>query len=200
MVRSITSELTGWASVVAFDQGGTTGWCVACVAPDALLSNEKPIHKCIEHWAAGQIEGTEDNQADQMMELINTWPDAAILCETFIIRKFLTHRGFLSPVRIEEKFRYGLHLQAKEEGGRPKYVFKQQPSLAMDFCTDDRQKQWHMWATGEPHARDAIKHAVTFMARAREKDKMRSAAWPLLFRSTGVIAKRAPRTSKKHWH
>lgn len=199
---SYHGESTGWATVCAFDQGGTTGWTVASVAPTSLLNAEKPIHKCIEHMASGQITGTEDQQADEMLDLAFTWPDAALLLETFIIRKFLQHHGFLSPVRIEEKFRYGLHLYAKaQERKRPRYVYKQQPSLAMDYCTDARQKQWGFWHPGEPHANDATKHAVTFLERCRDPQRgarMRASAWPLLFKSNGEVLKRAPQTSKSH--
>jgi hypothetical protein len=52
---------------------------------------------------------------------------------------------------------------------RPRYFVKQSASLAMTTVTDDRQKEWGFWLPGKPHARDAVKHNLTFLWRQKER-------------------------------
>lgn len=168
------------------------------VRPTALTSTRKPLEKCIEHFAAGQIKGPENAQALEMLELIDLWRDAAIGIENFIIRKFLTHRDFLTPVRITEKVDFGMYCRSlDDEEADHRHIYKQEPSLAKSTLTDARQRESGLWVVGEEHARDAIKHAYTFLRRARDKPGMRHSAWPLLFKKDGSLIKRAPSTSKR---
>jgi hypothetical protein len=192
MANGEVTEVNGWFTVVAFDPGGTTGWCVMSVEPRHLLGT-KPVHKKLAHFACGQIAGGENSQADEMYDLLDLWDDSAWLCEDFIVRKFLRHREFLSPVRITARIEYRM---SHAYPFRP--MFKQQPALAMSAVTDDRQKEWGLWSIGQPHARDATKHALTFLMRARESARMRLAAWPLLCKVNGDIAKSAPDPHKSH--
>jgi hypothetical protein len=39
----------------------------------------------------------------------------------------------------------------------------QMASVAKQFCTDDKLRTWSLWAKGQKHARDAIRHGIYFL-------------------------------------
>lgn len=197
------SRYSGWATTVWVDPGGTTGWGVMSVDPVALV-DMKPIENIIEHWVCGDTHANENQMASEMLELYAMWDDAAIGIESFTVRKFLRHAEFLSPVRIRSKIEYGLWLQEKwdaeedeREMGRGRHLWTQDPSLAKNTLTDDRQRNYGLWEPGKDHKRDAIKHCYTFLQRMQEKPKARAYAWPHLFRVDGSPMARRPPTSKR---
>lgn len=201
--RRLGSVHSGWATTVWVDPGGTTGWGVMAVDPCVLVGT-KPIHRSLAHWACGETHGNENQMSSEMLELYDSWPDAAIGIESFVIQKFLQHREFLSPVRVRSKIEYGLWLQEKWEAaeddrpiGRGRYLFTQTPSLAKSTLTNDRQREYNLWSPGLDHKRDAIKHCFTFLQRAQEKPKMRAVAWPMLFKSDGTLLKKVPPPRKR---
>lgn len=198
------STQSGWATTVWVDPGGTTGWAVMSVNPEALVKST-PIEKSITHWACGDTHNNENQMAAEMLQLFDVWDDAAIGIERFTVRKFLTHHEFLSPVRIRSKIEYGLWLMEKwdaEENDRPmgrgRHLWLQDPSLAMNTLTNERQHEYGLWEPGADHKRDAVKHCYTFLQRMQEKPKARAHAWPLLFRNDGSLLRRRPPTSKNH--
>lgn len=197
------SDKTGWATTVWIDPGGTTGWGVMSVDP-ALLVGTQAIEKNIQHWACGEMMGNENQMASEALQLYDAWDDAAIGIESFTIRKFLQHAEFLSPVRVRSKIEYGLWLMEKWKAdeeerpiGRPRILFTQEPSLAKNTLTDDRQREYKLWEPGKDHKRDAIKHCYTFLRRAQEKPRLRAAAWPGLYKMDGSLLKKLPPTSKR---
>ena len=64
----------------------------------------------------------------------------------------------LSPLRIGSMIALAAELAAVE-------VRYQMASLAKTTVTDDRLRRWGLWAKGSSHARDAIRHAVTYLRR-----------------------------------
>lgn len=180
-----TCETSGWASVVALDPGGTTGWSVLMVHPEALCEPDVPVLANIEHFVQGQFTGEEDEQARQIMELIECWSDAAVVIEDFTLRTFRMDAELLSPVRITAKVEFGLKFWEGLGGWqRPRIrVFKQQPALAMRTATDARLKEWRLYSAegAQQHARDATRHGITFLRRAKEKPTLRAEAWPALY-------------------
>ncbi len=200
-VAKIGSAHTGWATTVWVDPGGTTGWGVMSVSPRDLLSTRKPVEKAITHWACGDTKHNEDQMASEMLELYDVWEDAAIGIERFQLRQLAVE---LSPVSVTAKIEYGLWLMekwdAEEVGrpvGRPRMLFKQEPSLAKRTLTDDQQREVGLWEPGHDHKRDAIKHCYTFLQRCQEKPRLRATAWPHLFKMDGSLLKRLPPTSKR---
>jgi len=146
----------------AFDTGGITGWCVVGIHPDAMLGDpEIKIMDNIEFWSAGEFTGPEYDQVDEMVELIAAWPSARLINEDFILRKTSMSRDLLAPVRITAALEWAV---------RPRYWVKQQPELAMTTITDERQKAMGLWIPGKEHARDATKHAFTFLKRQRDRN------------------------------
>lgn len=197
---NLGAAVSGWASTVWLDPGGVTGWGVMCVTPQVLVGT-KPIYKNIAHWACGEITGNENQQTSECLQLFDVWDDAAVGIERFQLRQMAVE---LSPVRITSKIEYGLWLMEKWEAeederpmGRGRMVFKQDPSLAKNALTDDRQREWGLWEAGKDHKRDAIKHCYTFLQRAQEKPNMRAYAWPHLFKKDGTLLKKMPPTSKR---
>lgn len=143
--------------VIALDPGGTTGWSIFQVHPDAMEGDpEIPVMSNIEWWTAGEFTGQQDDQIDQILEIIRSWPDARLVTEDFQLRQL---NAVLDPVEINAILRWAV---------RPRYFVKQHGSLAMSTVTDERQKAWGFWIPGKPHARDAIKHNITFLKRRKE--------------------------------
>lgn len=144
--------------VLALDPGGTTGWAVLCVHPEAMTGDpDVPVLENVLWWTAGQFTGKQDDQIDQIVELIQSWPTARIVTEDFNIRQ---QNVLLDPAEINAVVRWAI---------RPRYYVKQHSSLAMSTVTDDRQKAWGFWIPGKEHARDAVKHAITFLKRRKEQ-------------------------------
>ena len=205
-LRRLGSDKTGWATTVWIDPGGTTGWGVMSITPEDLIG-DKPLHVAIAHWACGDTKGNENQMASACLELFAMWDDAAIGCEKFVIRKFLQHAEFLSPVRIRSKIEYGLWLAEKweaddeeREEGRPRQLFVQDPSYAKSTLTDDRQRNFGLWEPGGDDKRDAIKHCYAFLSRARQTPRLRYLAWPNLFRTDGTPLKQRASAQKKGIH
>jgi hypothetical protein len=189
MARWVDAD-NGWVTVVAIDPGGTTGWSVMCVEADALCDPDVSILKSIAHRASGQVDlGNEDAHAGELVELLAAWPLAAVVIEDFQLRTFKMSRELLSPVRITAKVEYALFHGLQDCVPEGRRVFKQNPSLAKSTATDDRLKQWRLYIRegGMEHARDADRHAITFLRRAKDKPKIRHAAWPHLFDEDGSM-------------
>jgi hypothetical protein len=192
--RREAEEANGYAQLIWFDPGGTTGWSVFSVHPDALSQEDLSVLENVVWWDQGQFVGDEDNQADEMVELCRVWPHAAIGIESFILRTRRSSEDTLSPVRLIAKLGYALRKGHEGRGsdlkcgrGKPRRLFQQQPSLAKNTVTDDRLKEWGYYRRegGEEHARDATRHALTFLRRTSDEDPrstaLRVAAWPHLF-------------------
>lgn len=147
--------------VCAFDPGGTTGWAVFHVHEVAMYDPGYPILANVEYWWAGEFSGALVKQSDEMVELCEAWEDADIVSEDFILRQFLPGREVLDPVRLN----FALECRV-----RPRIVAYQQSSLAMSVVTDDRMRAWGFWnpLAGKPHARDAVRHAVTYLRRRKD--------------------------------
>jgi len=143
--------------VIALDPGGTTGWSLFQVHPDAMTGDpEIPVFPNIQWWTAGEFTGTQDKQVDEIVELVESWPQARLVTEQFILRQM---NALLDPVEINAILRWAV---------RPRYWVQQQPGLAMSTVTDARQKSWGFWVPGKEHARDAVKHNITYLKRRKE--------------------------------
>lgn len=152
-------------TTIAFDPGGTTGWAVFQVYLAAIEDESYRIKDNITFWTAGEFRGTESIQADQMFELVEAWPDAKVVIEDFILRKFSSARELLSPVRITERLDDRMYCNCPN---RP--LIKQPASLAMTTVTDIRLKKMGLYnaLSGQEHARDAVRHNITWMKRAKQ--------------------------------
>jgi hypothetical protein len=181
--EELEQAASGWANVVAIDPGGTTGWSVFMVHPDALSDEDVSVLSNVEHWSHGQIHGDEDSQAKQIMELIEAWPDCAVVMEDFILRTYRKDRDLLAPVRIAAKVEFGLKFWPGLGGQRNNTRMFYQPTSVLASITDSRLQQWGFYQRegGMEHARDADRHALYFLRGAKVKRALREAAWPDLY-------------------
>lgn len=168
-------------TIVSIDPGGTTGWSVIAVHPEALCEPDISILNNIEHWGHGQITGDENEQAAEILGLIDTWPGCAVLFEDFILRTAIKSREVLSPVRITARVEFGLYLSGGQQ------IWKQMPSEAMTIATDDRLKQWGFYerSGGMGHARDADRHGLVWLRKAKASELVRRSCWPHLYGENG---------------
>lgn len=169
-------ELGASPAVISIDPGGTSGWSILQAHPVALLDTEYPILSNIECWRNGQFTGNENQQAKDVLDMIEAWPGCAVVMEGFILRKFSSDEELLSPVRLIAKIEYGLWLKDMT-------YFPQQPSEAKSVATDDRLKSWGLYKSegGMQHARDADRHGITFLRKCKAKAGLRAYAWPHLY-------------------
>lgn len=190
-----------WASILALDPGGTTGWAIMCIDPAALADPAVKILDSIYHWSQGQIVGDDNEQTDQIADLFDAWHNVPVVLERFILRKFLKSSELLSPVRISARVEYlaarGGYGRRKRYAPRP-YVY-QNVDAALQTATDARLKDWGLYlGDGEEHARDATRHAITLLRNSKEQriQKLKPYLWPHWYGPEGPFAAvRAGRTA-----
>lgn len=194
------SEITyGEACVIAIDPGGTTGWSLISVHPESLIEPKADFFDNMFDHKHGQVDcgvhrgnlGTslhegistegEFGGVYDLVELVRMWPSAAVVIEDFNLRQMRMDRDLLSPVRITSAIGYSMWL-----AGRDYHV--QSPSDAKNVCSDERLKQWRVYDSsgGLQHARDADRHAILFLRKAKMKQGFREMAWPHLYGERGA--------------
>lgn len=194
------SEITyNEACVIAIDPGGTSGWSLISVHPEALTEPKADMFENIFEHKHGQVDcgshrgnlGTslhdgistegEFSGVYDLTELIRMWPSAAVVIEDFNLRQMRMDRELLSPVRITSAIGHQMWLD-----GRDYHV--QQPSDAKNVCSDNRLRKWRMYdkSGGMQHARDADRHAILFLRKAKMQKDFRALAWPHLYGKRGA--------------
>lgn len=187
--------------VLAIDPGGVTGWCVMQVHPAALAVDRYSILGNIQHLGSGEVQGSEAAQVYALLDMAREWPDAAVVIEDFVLREFQQSRDLLAPVRITAAVKWALWCGIttgdkspnKVDGfpDRPiRRVYTQSPEQAKTTCSDERLKSWHLHAASSAHARDAKRHALLFLRRAKEKHNLRTLAWPDIYPQVKPLAGR----------
>jgi hypothetical protein len=168
------SGTSGDPTVISFDPGGVTGWAVSSVHPVAVRKAKYAIMDNVSHFACGQFVGTEFDQVDAMLELCKRWPGAAVVTEKFILLNPSSSEMLLSPVRLNAAMRYAL--------GRNRRVHNQMPALAKTTITDARLKDmgYYERTIGMEHARDAVRHNLTFWRRIKTQYPLRKLVFPAL--------------------
>lgn len=176
--------LVGMWTCIGLDPGGTTGWCVLRIHTIAMHSPEYRILDNVVSWSAGQIVGPIGHQIDRLVDLVDCWPDAEVVSEDFYLRQLRGGPELLDPVRITETLKWWMERGGRrawdtEEGEdwKPRELHLQQPSLAKTTITDDRLRAigiLHL-TNDQPHARDGVRHALTF-ARRRKAAMMEAVA------------------------
>lgn len=195
------------AIVIAFDPGGTTGYCVLGVEPERLTHGGS-LHADISHIDYGEIDcGTRHGQTGvgmkrghdgmnfsgevdgivRMLNIFEAYDSPAVVLEDFVldVSKANMGRDLLTPVRIISGFTT-LMQYSFGSGISFDQLFIQNRSLAKTTCTDDRLKNWNLYDRNSgPHARDALRHAYYFM-RDRSGNSIdarlkRHLSWPYLY-------------------
>jgi len=187
--RKVESPNLTQATVIALDPGETTGWSLLTVDPAALSNPAKvKILGSIYDHQHGQVDSYRGDDGEQQMvddlyALCAVWPHAAVVIEDFVIRINDRSRSFLAPVRTTAALKQLLWADGR-------ITFKQTPNDAKNTATDSRLKDWGMYERegGLNHARDADRHAILFARRCAQSLKLRSEAFPHLFKKGAPYA------------
>lgn len=175
----IEGEPSSYPTVVWFDPGGTTGWCILTFHPDSMTDPECPVLDNItfKHW--GQIPGAgKDDESENLafskaLDIVGQWPGAVVGTESFTLRQFTQDSELLTPVRFNKVLSYAVWAGGHGE------VQIQSPSLAKKTVTDERLRGWSLYdSSSGGHARDAQRHALTFLRRCKSQAKLRKEVWP----------------------
>jgi hypothetical protein len=171
--RRTHEEIASSYTVLAIDPGGTTGWSIFCFDPKALVDDEVKLLASINFWTCGEVTGDEDDQVDYLETLAAAWPLADVVVEDFILRQYRQDRSLLAPVRVTASFKRALRWTGVQLPGQgqtqPRRFHLQQPNLAKSAVTDTRMRAsgFYQATAGKPHARDAVRHALTFARRKK---------------------------------
>lgn len=208
------------AMILAFDPGGTTGWCAIGVKPDAMLESSLLPWENIVYMNYGEISSShatdesfsnftgfnlmgENVAVAEMSTLAGVrWPQAAIVLEDFVLDPSVANMGrdLLTPVRLISAFSYAMTIE--HESPLYQRTFIQNRSPVKTTITNDRLKKWKLF---EPHPRDhirdATRHAIYFLREVWGQNlgarEMRHKAWPHLFASPLMDDGTALRTPKR---
>lgn len=166
----IGEHVEGLYTTIAFDPGGTTGWSLTQVWLEALRSPEYRIMDNVHFWTAGEFIGSVASQAEQMVDLVQCWPGSHVVMEKFVLYKL---QADLRPVSIIGAYEA---LVSRDVPG--KTMIYQMPALAMETISDDRLKAMGWWGAlvGKEHARDAVRHNLTWLRRAKQIHQVESNA------------------------
>lgn len=172
-------------TVVSFDNGGMSGWSAWTIHPEALMDPEVKILDNVEHHTWGEIDArgpdAEVACVREEIEIVRGFPGSAVLMEDFILRMYSKGRDLLTPVRLNAMLDYALETQLGVC-----VTHRQQPSEAKSVVTDARLKIWGFYtsAGGQEHARDADRHAILFLRKAKDPQRgalRRAVWWPHLY-------------------
>jgi hypothetical protein len=162
--------------VLGIDPGGTTGWALLTVPRGSIYGTERG--RFIGHdW--GQFYGAEPDQAEAICRLVREIQSLdykigpAVVIEDFQLNTHVRGEELLSPVRLAAMIRYASHLRRLGDAR----VILQHRQIAKTTATDERLQAWGLYHKGEEHARDATRHAVTAIRRAKASPELRSEMW-----------------------
>jgi hypothetical protein len=164
--------------VIGVDPGGTTGWARMTVPRLSLFGDQGG--EVIE-WEYGEFSGSEYKQAGALARLARETQSLAykigpaIVVEDWDIEPVnrTTDPSSLSPVRIGAMLVYA---QACGHLSDARVLF-QGRTLAKGHMTDERLKEAGFYVKGSDHVRDATRHALTFLRRAKHDRELRESAW-----------------------
>jgi hypothetical protein len=154
-----------YASVLAIDPGGTTGWAFV---KDAELRAHEDSFDVVADQLAAMSEIEMVNQIMKMLKFFRRKDSqnhgVALVVEDFVPRQFDASRSFLSPVRLNAMLSYAISLEGWAVGIGNGIEF-QSASTGKSTITDDYLRMSGYYLTSQPHANDAIRHALTYLRR-----------------------------------
>ena len=131
--------------VIAFDPGGTTGYCI--LAHDGSLIDQ------------GQIPGADAEQGHKIQQLLKTHKrDSFVVIESYRVFAQALEAHINSRVQPVEMIG---RIKATCDGLGTHY--KEQPPMLKKFFTTKRLKWYGCYARGQVHANDAACHALYYL-------------------------------------
>jgi hypothetical protein len=178
LLRKGQALITKDIHVIGIDPGGTTGWCRLTVPRDSIYGNEPGQ---ILRWEYGEEGGDEARQVQALARLargvqsLDYQIGPALVIEAWDQDPTFksTDPEALSPARIG-----GMFLYAKLRGDLGDAIVTfQGRQLAKSTLNDERLQAAGMYVKGSAHVRDATRHALTALRRARKSPELRYAMW-----------------------
>jgi hypothetical protein len=165
--------------ILGIDPGAGTGWCRLTVPRESIFGTEQSR---IVEWDYGCLYGEEEDQVSALCQLVlETQGLAYKLGPALMVEDWdqdpsfkSTDREALSPVRIGAMLRYCLHIGKMGDAT----LSFQGRTQAKGTATDARLKAWGLYVAGPDHQRDAIRHAIVGLRRARENPALAAVMWP----------------------
>lgn len=164
-------------TVIGIDPGVSTGWA-AITVPRASIFGDAPGK--IISWKHGVLEGPETAQAKTFCQIAQRYIYPAIALEDFDNRKQIRtnhESAYLAPVRVASKIQLCIELGM---AGACCGLEWQMPSQAMETAPDERLKKWELYPPGRDHPKDATRHAITLIRRAKNDPKLARRIFALL--------------------
>ncbi|HLY75939.1 MAG TPA: hypothetical protein VKU80_17600 [Planctomycetota bacterium] len=165
--------------VLAFDPGVTTGWARLTV-PRRCVWGSEPAR--IIAWTTGQLRGRISDQVWASCDLIRTTQSLAyklgpaVIVEDFDFGRPLKDPEVYTPVYFAQQLRFCFERTALTNDAT---LVMQDRKTAKAAFTDDRLAAAGVWlARGQTdHERDALRHALTALRRARRSVTLRCQMW-----------------------
>lgn len=166
-------EYLWWPRVLWIDPGVVSGVAVIWFDPKALFARQKTA-KILLAYSEMFLHGKEIGNTGQinhflrLREKLDEESGLATGCETFVPRKLIQSREFLSPARIGHSIEYGMSKTkplGSEVVGSGVQLFWQSPSDAIGAFSNDRLKQLRMYSPGPDHVNDAKRHALLWIRK-----------------------------------
>ena len=152
--------------VIGIDPGVTTGWAKITIPMDSIFGDEPGE---IIDWIYGMLDGPETGQAQTFCRIAKRYIFPAVVIEDFDNRRPLRNREYLAPVRVASKIEFCI--QTGMAGQVTGHEW-QMPSMAFETAPDDRLKKWGLYPPGPEHPKDATRHAITLIRRAKKDPKL----------------------------
>lgn len=165
--------------IIGIDPGGTTGWAWLTV-PRKCIYGKEPAQ--ITEWDYGEVGGNELTQVKRLCELARTAQSLDYLVgPAMVIEGWDVDPEFksldeetLSPIRIGAMLKFAHY---RGDMGKDVRLSFQSRGLAKEAYTDDRLRAAGMYVPGSDHIRDATRHALTALKRARKSVEYREVLW-----------------------
>lgn len=165
--------------IIGIDPGGTTGWCRLTV-PRASVVDGAP-GKILE-WDYGELTGRESDQVKQLCAIARMTQGLAYkVGPALIVEAWDNDPSFkstdtepLSPVRIDAMLTFCWQQTKLLDDAR---ILFQSRSLAKSTATDERLQRWGLYIKGSDHIRDATRHAITALRRAKASPSLAAELW-----------------------
>lgn len=164
--------------IIAFgvDPGTTTGWAAIGVPAKSIYG---PYKGSIEFHQQGEVSGPETAQVMSICHIINRIMTEessrlVVVCEDFKAKQINYLEDYLAPVRIGAMLKFAVQMNYAGSANGPEF---QSPGLAMETATDDRLRAWNLYRKGQPHGRDATRHAITLIRRTKQDEQLRNRCW-----------------------
>lgn len=165
--------------VIGIDPGVTTGWARLTIPREAIFGDEPSQ---IVDWKTGTWRGRISDQVWEACRFARETQSLAykigpaLVVEDFDFGRPLTDPEVYTPVYFAQQLKFCAERTALLNDS---HILMQKRATAKSTMTDDRLQAIGVWvARGQQdHERDALRHALTALRRAKKSLKVRLAMW-----------------------